>query len=215
MPRYLGQGFAEKVGDLAGLSPEDREVVAYGLEYLLSGIIGLALILLAGFVLGFLRETMAILFCWVLMRVFAGGAHCTALWRCTVANVLGILTALLVTGAVALMIPPHFWVSAAAIWALLSIAIWAPNNSERPEHDPHRRRRLRRRALVLVFVLSGGLFYLATNGPGYWPVLAAAGGTGLASGGFMITPAGFRLVSLFDQKLIYIRHSFQKGGEVS
>lgn len=210
MSKYMGQGFADKMSELAGLPPKDREVVAYGLEYLISGLIGLGLMLMIGFALGLFWETLAVLFCWVLLRVFAGGAHCTALWRCTVVNCFGLLTALLITTGALQLLPAVLWVSAATASALLATGLWSPNNSERPVHDPVRRKRLRRKALVLVLVVGSLLFILILSELAMGYALAAAGATGLVSGAFMISPAGFWLIGRVDQKLARLGHCFKE-----
>ncbi|MDO9573742.1 MAG: accessory gene regulator B family protein [Candidatus Contubernalis sp.] len=201
MTKYLGQSVAEKIGQLAGLPPEEREVVAYGLDYLLSGMLGLVLMLSIGLALGFFQESLIIIFCWTSMRIFAGGVHCRALWRCTVVNCLGLIVALLIVRVAFYLFPTAFWVGTAAVWSLGATWVWAPNNSERPVHDPKRRRLLRRRALVLVMVMSSFLFYLAIAAVEPWSYLAVSGATGLGAGGFMLSPLGFRLVGCLDQML--------------
>lgn len=213
MAKYFGQGFADKLGDLTGLPPEEREVVAYGLEYLLSGTIGLALMLLAGLAVGLFREALAVLSCWVLLRAFAGGAHCTALWRCVIVNCLCILAALLVTRGAALFLPAAAWVGVAVAWSLLAIGLWAPNNSEKPVTDPLRRGKLRRRALALVLVLGALLLCASLGRLEQGQALAVAGATGLAAGGFMLSPAGFKLISVLDSGLKHFGHLTGKGGE--
>lgn len=201
MTRYLGQGAAEKIGKLAGLPPEEREVMAYGLDYLLSGLLGLTLMLLIGLALGLLRETLLVLFCWISMRVFAGGPHCTALWRCTVVNCSGLMAALLITKSAVYLFPTVFWVAACTTWTLVAAWLWAPGNSERPVNDAEKRRALRSRALVLAALIGLSLFYASQTFAEPWPALAAAGATGLAAGGSMISPAGFRFIKFLDQML--------------
>ncbi|MEW5922304.1 MAG: accessory gene regulator B family protein [Bacillota bacterium] len=208
MPKYMGQGLAEKLGELAGLAPEDQEVVAYGLEYLLSSTIGVVQTLLAGLLLGLFRETLAVLLCWGMLRPFAGGTHCTALWRCTVLSCMGILTvALAAKGAVSL-VPATAWVAFCTAWALLAVWLWAPNNSARKIRDSQRRRRLRRRALALVLFFGIFLFYLALRGTTHIQALAVAGVMGLAAGAFMLSPAGFRLMAWSDKKLELMQQKF-------
>jgi accessory gene regulator B len=201
MHRYLGQGFSEKLGELAGLPPEEREVISYGLEYLLVGIFGLALMLLIGLAFDYLWETVAVLCCWVPMRVFAGGAHCTALWRCTIINGMAVLTVLSVTGIAVYLFPVAAWIIGAVSLALLSVGLWAPINSERPINDPLRRQQLRRSALFFIVLAGSTLLYTSLRGPEHWHILAAAGATGLALGGVMISPIAFRLIRWLDQKL--------------
>ena len=201
MTRYLGQGAAEKVGKLAGLPPEEREVMAYGLDYLLSGLLGLTLMLLIGLAMGLLRETLLVLFCWISMRVFAGGPHCTALWRCTIVNCSGLMAALLITRSAVYLFPAVFWVVGCTIWTLAAAWLWAPVNSERPVNNAEKRRTLRSRALVLSALIGLSLFYASQTFAEPWPALAAAGATGLAAGGSMLSPAGFRFIKFLDQML--------------
>lgn len=213
MSRYLGQSTAEKIGQLAGLPPEEREVVAYGLDYLASGILGLALMLSIALAAGFFQEALVILFCWISMRVFAGGVHCTALWRCTVVNCLGLITALFITRGAVNLFPTYLWVGTCAAWGLAAVWLWAPNNSERPVYNERRRRLLRRRALIIVTVIGSILLYSAFAKGESWSCLAAAGATGLAAGGFMLSPPGFQLVGYLDHLLKTLGHSLEKGGE--
>ena len=213
MTRYLGQGAAEKIGKLAGLPPEEREVVAYGMDYLLSGLLGLTLMLFIGLALGLLRETLLLLFCWISMRVFAGGPHCTALWRCTIVNCSGLMAALLITKSTVYLFPAILWVAACTIWALVAAWLWAPGNSERPVNDVKKRRALRSRALVLTALIGLSLIYASQAFAEPWPALAAAGATGLAAGGSMLSPAGFRLIKFLDQMLSKLWGFLKKGGE--
>ncbi len=201
MHRYIGHHTAEKLGQLAGLPPEEREVVAYGIEYLLSSLLGLSLILLTGFVLGLFLETLAVLCCWGLLRLFAGGAHCTALWRCTMANLVGILAAILAAKAALLLVTPVIWIAICTAWALLAVWLWAPNNSERPMQDPKKRRRLRKLALLLVLFIGSALLFPTFSGADQLQFLSVAGATGLAAGALMISPPGFQLIKKFDQRL--------------
>jgi len=216
MSRYMGQPVAEKLGELVGLSLEDREVVAYGLEYFLTGLIGVVLTLLAGLVMGLFWETLAVLSCWGMLRLFAGGAHCTALWRCTVASIAGMLTAVLAAKVASILVPPAAWIAVCTTWALLAVWLWAPNNSERPVHDSRRRRRLRKRALSLVIFLGVAFFYPFHSGIEQLQILAVAGATGLVAGALLISPPGFQLINWCDQKMQHLYYTFSssgKGGE--
>lgn len=213
MHKYMGQNIAEKLGDLTGLTPEDRDVAAYGLEYLLSGAISVALTLLAGFILGIIQETVAVLLCWGILRLFAGGAHCTVLWRCTVISCASIITAGLLSKGAFVLVPVAIWVTASMTWTLLSVWLWAPNNSERPVDNLQRSRMLRRKALTVVMIASVVLFFLAISRTENLQALATAGATGFAAGALMLSPPGFRLIRWVDKKLECIDHTLRKGGE--
>ncbi len=213
MPGYLGQGFAEKIGEIKELSPEDREVIAYGLEYFIHGFSGLILMLFLGWTLGLFVETLVLMFCWVMMRIFAGGAHCTALWRCTVVNSFSMLMVLLLTRGALNYLPPFLWVGVAAGWGFLAVLLWAPHNSERPILDPLRRRKLRSKAIGVVLLMGVTLGTAAFFAGNYWPALSVAGASGLAAGAFMISHPAFRLINFSDQLLLDLQSRFAKGGE--
>ncbi len=201
MPEYLGQGFAEKLGELAGLEKEEREVVAYGLEYLLSGAAAAALTLLAGLLLGLFAETLAVLICMGVLRLFAGGAHCSARWRCTVTSCAGVLATVALAEAALFLLPAPAWAALCLAWTVAAVFLFAPNNSARAITDPVRRRRLRQRALTVIATASLALLYLAAGGAAPLPALAGSGAAGFAAGALLLSPAGFKLVSFLDRKL--------------
>ncbi len=211
--QYMGQDFAAKLGELAGLAPEDKEVVAYGLEYLLSSIISASLTLLAGLTLGLFHETLAVLFCWGLLRLFAGGSHCTARWRCTVTSLIGMLAVVLIAKIAVSLVPATVWVALCMAWALAAVWLWAPNNSARTI-SVTQKRLLRRWALALVPALSIIILYLANVGTGQIQAVAVAGATGFAAGAFMLSPAGFWLLAWCDRTLELMHHTLCKGGEI-
>ncbi len=199
MKKYLGEGIAQKLGQARDLNAEDTEVVAYGLEYLLSAVAGVVITLLAAFLLGFLPETAAVLISWWLIRRFAGGAHCSTLWRCTVGSCLTALAVVLLSRGATAFVPIHLWIAITVAWALWATWRWAPNNSKKPVRDPSRRRLLRDRALGMELFLGLGLLLLSLNNSELLQGMAAAGGGGLASAALMITPPGILLVDKFDK----------------
>ena len=69
-------------------------------------------------------------------------------------------------------------------------------------------------ALCVVLVLGSLLFYAALSGPKLWLALAAAGAAGMAAGGFMLSPAGFKLVNFMDKMLLNLGNYLKKGGEI-
>ncbi len=208
MARYIGHNIADRIGRLAGLAAEDREVVAYGLEYLLSGMLVLALMLLAGLALNLFWETVAVLCCWGLLRQFAGGAHCTALWRCAVANIIGIVIATSIAKVFSILIEPAAWIAICIAWAFFAVWIWAPNNSERPVYDLRQRSRLRKWALGLLLFMGAALFYPVFSGTEKLQLLAVSGATGLAAGALMLSPLGFLFIGRFDETMQYLQHRY-------
>ena len=204
MNKYLGGGIARHLGRTAGLEAADTEVVAYGLEYLLSAVLGFAITLAAAFLLGLLPETAAVLLCWWLVRRFAGGGHCSTLWRCAAGSCLAALAVALLSRWAASVLPLHCWTGCAAAWTLWATWRWAPRNSKKPVQDHERRRLLRNRALGVELLLGAGLLLLSFQGSELLRGAVAAGGGGLASAGLMITPPGFLLVDKFDKLCCFL-----------
>ncbi|MBS4025535.1 MAG: accessory gene regulator B family protein [Clostridia bacterium] len=214
MKRYLGQGMAEKLGNVVGLSQEDVEVIAYGLEQLLTNLTTVFIALITAFMFGLVPETLMVIFCLALMRRLVGGAHCTTPWRCTIASLLMILTVVIASRAIIIIVPVIVWVNVGICWALLSTGIWAPNDSEKkPITDPGKRRVLRRRALATELGLAMVLMGLAGSNNYHYHALAAAGTGGIAAKAFMVTPLGHQMMRKFDYFLGVLSNSLTKGGE--
>lgn len=201
MPKYMGQGMAEKLGRLTGLAPEDQDVVAYGLEYLLISITGPLLALLLGLVLGLFSETCAVILSWMILRPSAGGAHCTSRWRCIVASCLGVIAVVFLAAAALALVSALTWAVLCSIWTMAAVWLWAPNNSARPISDPQRRRRLRRRAMILAPLACMLIICLSLSGSGQIQSISAAGAAGLAAGALILSPAGFQLMAWCDKTL--------------
>lgn len=215
MKRYVGQGVAESLGELVKLPREDVEVIAYGLEQVLTNLVTVAITLVMGFLLGLLPETIVVICSLAVMRRLVGGAHCTTPWRCTIASCLTIVAVALATRGIGLVLPAPGWVAVASGWALLTTWIWAPNDSEKkPITDPVRRQILRRKALATELVLAGILFYLAVSPNELYRSLAMAGAGGIGFKGLMVTPLGHRLIGKLDEFLGNIAQLFiNRGGE--
>ncbi len=162
---------------------------------------GVFFTLIIGFILGLLPEIIIIILCFGLLRVFAGGGHCSSLWRCAFSSCVTILATAFTARGIALIIPESLWVITTGIWSLLVTWIWAPNNSEKPVYNPHRRRYLRHRALMISLALSLILLYLASNE--VYRALAVAGGTAIAAGAFLLTPVGISLIKRVDSFLVF------------
>lgn len=211
MNRYVGQSVAEKLGDIVGLDREDKEVIAYGLEQVISNSVALAVTLLAGFFLGILPETLAILFCLALMRRLVGGAHCSTPWRCAATTCLMVIMAVLISKGLAFMLMAPTFVALAAIWTLIATWRWAPNDSEKkPITDPVRRRQLRRRALTIELIFAV-IFLMFASTNGLYQSVAVASAGGMAVMAVMVSPVGHVVIGKLD-KLLGLSFSLVRRG---
>lgn len=70
------------------LTKEEQLVIQYGIEVTLDGIVKVIVLLLAGYLMGFLIEFMAVLLFFCSLRFWAGGVHCKTSFRCLCAMFL-------------------------------------------------------------------------------------------------------------------------------
>lgn len=214
MKNYVGQGIAERLGKAAGLETGDREVVAYGLEYLLSNIIGLVIIITSGLLLRMLPQTLAVMLGWGLVRRSAGGAHCSTLWRCAGSSCLAVVLTILITRMVLLTLPSFLWVTAAVCWSLAVSRGKAPVGSrQKPLQEPQLRQRLKQQTLLTEAVLAVFAFSLAIFGDELYSPLAAYIASGMAAETIMLTSTGFLVTATFDKFWDLLPMNKQRGGE--
>jgi Accessory gene regulator B. len=96
---------------------EDREIIAYGLDALISTLINIVIIFAVGLLLGIFAQTVIFLLAFAALRVFAGGYHARTRIGCTATFLviyLGGMAAMKYTPAAAVK-------PAAAILALASV----------------------------------------------------------------------------------------------
>jgi len=128
----------------------DEDEIRYGLEVFLGGLWQIVLLILAGWWLGILQELLAVMFSAALPRRYAGGAHCSAYYRCT-------LTGLITFPALVYLcryIYPQYFIAAyiiISIFIILTVLFLAPQDTTvKPINDYRQRQRLKRKALVVV-----------------------------------------------------------------
>lgn len=88
MIHQLAQKIAEYLSRELNTGGPRQAVVAYGLEILLGGIVKLGAFVVVPAVLGILVQTWAALLASACFRLPAGGAHCTAYYRCLVGSLV-------------------------------------------------------------------------------------------------------------------------------
>ena len=212
--RYLGENIAKSLGNSMSLTLDETEVVAYGLEYFLLNLLGIGLSLLAGYVFGIFTETVIILLCWALLRRFTGGAHCSTIWRCTASSSVIIIGVALAARQLIFLKPLTLWVSILITWTLFATWIWAPVGSrQKPLHDPEKRKKMHRQALILELLLGTLFIYLSGSDNLLLQTLATAGAAGIAAETLMLTPFGFWLTVMFEKFWGSFPKIHHRGGE--
>ena len=211
---------ADFLGNKAGLANDEREVVAYGLEVVFSNFLSLFLALGGGILWGINAEILIVALVWLLIRRFAGGAHCSTLWRCALTSSMLLLVLGGSARGLAAIFHQQTFLAAiilCSIFTLCVTLVWAPaDNPRKPIRSASRRRYFRRRAFCLemglsILLLLSGLFI-----PRLPVSLLLAAALGMAAEGFTVTPWGYRVMGLIDYSLGFLGGKLQQpleGGE--
>lgn len=127
----------------------DEEMIRYGLEVFLGALLQVVLLVIAGWYLGLLKVLLSVVIPFSLLRRLAGGAHCTAYYRCTIA---GLVIFPLLAYLCRFINSQYFWfyLIITASFSLVVIYMKAPVDTEvKPINDPQERSRLKTRAAFL------------------------------------------------------------------
>jgi accessory gene regulator B len=157
-------------------------------------------------VLGVLLPTLMVLFTAGGLRLSAGGAHCSAPWRC---NLLGVLVFPLLgylVVAVSAWEPAQIWwyVPLALLGAVGAVLGRAPVLTANKPLSVGRRHRLRHRSRAKVLGFSALVLVLLSQRL----TLAAVGlSTGLLWQGFTLLPLGSWLIGSIDRLFMRLVHS--------
>lgn len=144
------------------IKEEDKEIIVYGLDALLSTLINLVIILALGLALGLLGQTAVFLLSFAILRVFAGGYHAKTRIGCTASFLVIYLTAM----ALQQYTPETFIKPAAIGLAVISLAavfILAPvEHKNRPyqgnEYQSFKKISRIVASLQALLVIAGTLF---------------------------------------------------------
>lgn len=104
---------------------EDKEIIVYGLDALLSTLINLVIILGLGLILGQFRQTVVFLLSFASLRVFAGGYHARTRIGCTATFIIIYLMGMALQYYTPVMLMKPAAISLAVI-SLVSVFIMAP-----------------------------------------------------------------------------------------
>lgn len=178
------------------------EVVAFGLEVALGGLLQLAVFIIVAWCLGLVPEMLVALATMASYRLPAGGVHCSAYYRCLLLSLLTLITLAFLGGGLALAVEGYFPVLVVAVFAAnLVIARYRAPAAvpAAPIINPRRRSRLKQIAYLwltgwLLIMLAG--FYL-----GWPPNILVSSLLALVVQGLALTPAGFAIIGQADSLL--------------
>ena len=153
---FLANHFLSRIasfmGNKLGLSSEDEAVLLYGLEIVFSSSISFLLAIVLGIIFKVLAEVLMVIIAWFCLRQFAGGAHCSSMWRCALTSSLVPALLGLLAGWLSRYLQKNFilylfaLIFIAAIFITLRLA--PADNPQKPVRSSRRRRRFRNLALA-------------------------------------------------------------------
>ncbi len=183
------------------LTPDQEAIAVYGLQTLLYPAMGFLCFCLAGWLLGCLAATVAVVLAAFLLRLFAHGAHSRSPLTCALTGLImvpalgkaAVLAAPLFTGAeLSLLVTLGFLMVIGAVWRL------APaDDPAKPVTSDEERRRLRLYSLLVVLLMAAGQLGLLLTGRQAYPVVLAIS-FGLWWQAFTLTGTGHRFAVLLD-----------------
>lgn len=201
-------------GVIAGqikLDPDNKQVLYYGLQVFSLSIIGIVAVLVMGWLLNCLKESVAAMVTVALLRSFAGGAHCTAPGRCTAVTALAfsflgrtaVFLGSLKVFNLSLFIVAIFLITMVVVLQKAPVA-----SPAKPILTEKHKRRLR----TLSFCAVSGLFVLLLAAQ-YFSILERgtiiAAALGMLWETFILTGPGHRVIAYIDGFLKKIQW---KGG---
>ncbi|SMB94636.1 accessory gene regulator B [Thermanaeromonas toyohensis ToBE] len=182
--------------------PEALAVITYGLEIALGALGEVVAVISVGVLVKMFPEMMAAFLTQAVYRLGAGGAHCTAYYRCLVSSLMALL---LTAGSARYLekIMPEWGVMglalAATLVGLAVVARWAPADTPaNPITNPLRRNFLRR--LSFLFLTSWSIAVFLARGWVKVSILYASIIAVLLQT-LTVTPLGYRLLERVDRSL--------------
>lgn len=193
---------------------EKQKVIAYGLEVIIGAIIKIIVFTTLPLALGIFPQTIAAMITGGFFRLSAGGAHCTAFYRCLLSSVAVFLTMGFMSRYFATVLPVMVIAYLTAFIAIIIAYFKSPaETSAKPI-----RNKTHRRNLKIISVLTPIIYLVAINLIPLNKGLILASSMGLLFQAYTVTPSGYRFMHKMDQLIIRTRDFVQlnhKGGERS
>jgi len=207
----LAQRIAEYLQRELKLGNSRKAIIAYGLEALIGGFVKLISFTAIPLFLGILPQTWAALLASVFFRLPAGGAHCTAYYRCLIASLFTFILVGVFAKQMPDLFPVHFVFFVAYGLAILVTMFWVLADTEA---KPVTRASDRKKAKIWAYGVLILYLYL-------WyrfeipQDLLLAGSLGLLLQAFTVTSAGYWVMGKLDHFLLIISGPLADKKEVA
>lgn len=154
MIKYLSDNITDFFYSNKIIEEEDREIYVYGLQLIISTIIGITLILVLGLIINKLFYSIIFLISFIPIRMYSGGYHASSYVKCN----LTLISLYLVTMSAVIYTPSVYVIKISTIMVIITIYIvlkYAPVDNENKKLTENRKKINKR---ITLFILSA--FYL-------------------------------------------------------
>lgn len=187
------------IGKELDLDNKKTAIVSYGIEVMIGAIIKLIIFIMVPWMLGVLTEFIVAYLSFAILRIVAGGVHCSEFYRCLIVSLSSYLAIAFIATYLSFYALPSYtyqelyWVLLA--FSFLVVITKAPVDvQEKPIINPKRRLRLKIASCLVI-----GLFMLVSV---YWQPedkIYIASGLGILFQVFTVTQSGAKFFKLVDQ----------------
>ncbi|KKM10278.1 hypothetical protein SY88_14560 [Clostridiales bacterium PH28_bin88] len=185
------------------LDEDDRDVIRFGLELVVSTALSLGATLTLALAVGVVKPVLAALLVFTPVRTQAGGAHNSSPGLCAVVTALTFT----LLGWLAMRVGPwvgthiSLFLGGSFVVALVANHLWAPVETPNKPISRRQREKLRRRTLVALVAVTAALTSLAMMGSQEVAVYIAAGGLALLVQSLVISTWGIVFFDKMDKVL--------------
>ncbi|AGL01892.1 accessory gene regulator ArgB-like protein [Desulfoscipio gibsoniae] len=186
------------IGKELDLDDKTMAIVSYGIEVIIGALIKFTVFIIVPWMLGVLVEFMVAYFSFAILRIVAGGVHCSKFYRCLIVSVTSYLAIAFIAIYISSYALPYtyqeiYW--GILVFSFLVVITKAPVDvQEKPIINPKRRLCLKIASCLVV-----GLYMLISV---YWHFedkIYVASGLGILFQVFSVTKSGAKFFKLVDQ----------------
>jgi len=153
----ISQALSSRIAKELSLSDDRREIIQYGLVYLLSQLLTIVLLLIVAYALKITNEVIILALCSALLRKYSGGAHCSSPLRCSLLSIVTVLLLVLLSKCI-YSLNPIIIIAFVVLINLLSVTIYfiyAPQDTpSKPIRNARKKKILKTKSVIIsIFML--------------------------------------------------------------
>lgn len=137
-------------------------VYSYGIELLISSVLGVLLVIAVGFVLGNFMDSLLFLISFIFLRKYTGGLHCNSYTACNVTTVLTFVVAVKISGLLNSLSNKILCFVLMAVFIVFVILLLAPVSNPNKPVLPQDRVKYKTIAMI-IFCFHLGVMILFKN----------------------------------------------------